>query len=302
MKDLIRKIGTILVLLLILSGSAYAQSYDQDFWDNPNVIWKTSSGSIITSSFAKKMFTQGGYTIQERDLRGGRKEIKMIPPNKEPKKIPRSFNWEDPRLTVKDDTGQKVSKEMSRLLVRMDTFDWELDTLAAGPIVLTFKLEERQKKSVWDEPQVEFIKEWFKQWKGQKLPEFSLRDLDDNLVDNSIARNKILVLNFWNSNCHPCIKEMEQLNKVVNIFSDKEVVFLAPNYESAGMTNQFLQSQKFDYRILSSAQSFMDELGIQYYATHIIVDKDGTIVDINVGGSSTIGLELGLKLSRLVAN
>jgi thiol-disulfide isomerase/thioredoxin len=284
---------------VISSQCLYAQTYDDDYWKNPSVIWKTSSGSIITAAFAKKMYTQGSYTMVERALRGGRKEVKMIP-QKKVVKIPKSFNWNDPNLVVRDENGQIIPIRMTRLLRKLKSVEWSTDTLETGSFQVTFQLGD-QGSSEWNEPRMQFIKDWVDQWKGHKLPEFALKDLDGEIVNNNIAKNKIVVLNFWNTKCDPCIKTMNQLNRVAEVFYDEEILFLAPNYEPNGMINFFLEDQKFNFRVLGSAQSLYDMLGLGYYPTHMIVDKNGVIIDINVGSVENIEKELGIKLSRLVA-
>ncbi|MEP5613563.1 MAG: TlpA disulfide reductase family protein [Cyclobacteriaceae bacterium] len=292
-----------ILLTLILSELTHAQTYDDDFWSNPNVIWKTGSGTIITSSFARKMYTQGNYKVVERDLRGGRLEVTMIRPPKVVKEVPANIDWNDPNLVVKDDSGQVLPKGMSELLLRIKSIEWEINKLETGITEVVFKLGASQKwKSAWAESNVEYVRDWVHEWRGKPLPDFKLTDIDGEVVDNSIGKGKILVFNFWNSGCGRCIKEMEQLNLIVEAFYDEEVVFLAPNYELAGSTGIFLERQRFNYRVLTNAQGFMDDLQLDYQPTHMIVDQEGTILDINVGSVSNIGEEIGKRLSYLLTS
>ncbi len=299
-----RKLGTTIFCILILSGLTHAQAYNDEFWDNPNVIWKTYTGTIITAAFAKKMHTQGNYGIMERELRGGRKEVKMVPPKKKVKKIPTNFNWNDPALVFKDDAGQLLPKEMPHLLLRFNSIKWNVDTSDAGDVEVTFNLgSSKLWKSAWAESNVQYIREWVERWKGQPFPNFSFKDLDGKLVNNNVVKGKFVVINFWSSQCNTCLKEISQLNKTTEAFYDEDdVVFLAPTFELSGTTNQFLSSKKFNYTVLSDAQSLMDELALEYYPTHMILDKEGNILDINVGGAYNIGEEIGKKLSWLLTS
>lgn len=296
------KISVAILSILIFSELTHGQTYGDDFWNNPDVIWKTNSGTIITAAFARKMYTQGNYSIIERDLRAGRKEIKMVPPVKEPRKVP-NIDWNDPNLIVKDDSGQILPTAMPSLLLRIKSIEWDVNTLATGETEVTFKLGASEKwKSAWAESNVDYVRNWVHEWRGKPLPKFSLKDVDGDIVDNSIAEGKIVVFNFWNTGCGRCIKEMEQLNVIVEAFYDEEVVFLAPNYELAGTTGLFLEKQRFNYRVLTDAQGFMDDLHLDYQPTHMIVDKQGTILDINVGSVSNIAEEIGKRLSWLIAS
>lgn len=299
--DFIKKIGSTIITILILSGLTQAQSYNDDFWANPNIIWKTNTGTIITAAFAKKMHTQGNYQIMERELYGGRKEIKMVPPETEIKKAPIKINWSDPNLVVKDDAGEIIPKERALMLSRIKSIDKKTSTLSDGSTQVIFNIGASEKwKSAWAESNIQYIKEWTAKWKGQRLPNFKFKSLEDEVVSNSTLKGKIKVLSFWNSSCNKCAREIPQLNKSFEALYDTEAVFLAPTYELSGTARMFKEEKNFNYTILSNAQSLIDDLGIEYYPTHMIVDGDGIILDINVGGYYNIGEDIGIRLSELL--
>lgn len=298
MGNLFRKIAATLILALISSVVLYAQPIDDSFWNDPKIIWKTDNGSIITSAFARKLHTQGNYTFQERKMRGGRREIKLVPSD-EPKPIAKNINWYDPNVTFKDENGEAISLEVSRFLIELNSISWQSDTLESGLVEVVMK---RNRKTAWDPPNVAIVKEWIDQWKGKPLPNFNLRDLNGDIVTNATLKNKILVINFWYTDCGSCTRDMQKLNSVSSSFHHPDVVFLAPSFESSGAINHFLERNQFNYSILSSAQPFMDALELQFYPAHMIVDADGTIVEINVGGDPYIDEDLSEKLSLLLRN
>ncbi len=301
MGNFFRRIGLTIFCILLISELTHAQSYGEDFWSNPNVIWKTYTGTIITAAFAKKMHTQGNYAIMQRDLRGGRKEVKMVPPKKQVKKTPGSFNWNDPALVIKDDAGQILPNNMHRLLLRLNSIKWSVDTLSSGAIEVVFNLgSSKPWKSAWTESNIQYVREWTDRWRGKQLPNFSFIDLDGKVVNNNAVKDQFLVLNFWNSKCDVCVKEIKQLNRTREAFYDEKVTFLAPTFEQSGTVSMFLETYNFNYKILADAQSLIDDLGLEYYPTYMIVDKDGTILDINVGGAYNIGEEIGKRLSWLL--
>ncbi len=302
MGNFFKRTGLTIFCILLLSRLTHAQGYNEDFWNNPNVIWKTYTGTIITAAFAKKMHTQGNYEIMERDLRGGRKEVKMVPPEKKVKRAPRGFNWNAPNLVIKDDAGEVLPDGMHRLLLRQKTIKWRADTLSDNSIEVVFNLNSSKPwKSAWAESNIEYVREWVDRWKGKQLPNFSFKDLDDRTVDNKSVEGQFLVLNFWNSKCVNCSKEIRQLNKMTQAFFDQKVTFLAPNFEQSGTVRMFLEEHNFYYKVLPNAQSLIADLGLEYFPTHMIVDKSGKILDINVGGTYNIGEEIGKKLSWLLS-
>lgn len=295
MGHMLTKSLTFLFFYMAWFAATQAQTIPQEFWDNPNVIWKTSSGTIITGSFAKKMHVEGNYTFEERAMSGSRKEIRMIPPGK---KSTATINWNDSNLTILDEYKQVVPRAVAQAMLRVIENKWETDTLDSGEIVLTVTLNSG--RSAWSYAGMESISGWVEQWRGKPLPYFKLKNQYDELVTNSTALGKILVLHFWNSNCIQCKDDMPELNKVKEAFGNDDVVFLAPNYEGDGTVEMFMRNETFEYQVLSSSQSFFDDLELGYHPTNMIVGRDGTILDINVGGGPTIGAEIAKKLSWLL--
>lgn len=287
---------TIIFFLTFLFGSVYSQTIPQEFWENPNVIWKTNTGTVITASFAKKMHIQGHYTFEERSMTGARKEIRMIPPKR---KSSGKIDWEDAKLMVVDEYDQRIPIAVAKSMIKVISSQWEIDTLESGKIILKLPLV-ASGKSMWTYTGSESISNWIADWRGKNLPAFSLKNQYDEIVNNRTTSGKILVLHFWNTNCRQCQSDIPQLNKIREVFSGEDVVFLAANYEGQGTIQTFLRKEQFDYQVLSSSQPLFDQLSLDYYPTHMIVDEEGKILYINVGGGPRIGEEIGKKLSWLL--
>ncbi len=282
--------------LMLASTVVLAQGPSQEFWDDPNIIWKTNTGTIITAEFAKKMHVEGNYTFQERAMRGTRKEIKMIPPQKASYT---HLNWRDPNLKVVDEYGLAIPIEVARSLMQVTSNTWKVDTLQTGVILLTMNLKTKGRPA-WTSPGMAHISEWMNKWRGKQLPGFIQNDVNGMVVSRSGSTGKVLVLSFWNSTCPECVGEIPKLNKVASLFSNGEVVFLAPTSEPEGTIRLFLEQNEFNYQVLPAAETLINELDIHYYPTHMIVDRQGYILDINVGGGAYIGEAIGKKLSWLL--
>lgn len=282
--------------MLLLFQAVQSQGVSDDFWNNPNVIWKTNSGTVITGSFAKKMHLQGNYSFEERPIGGVRLEVKMIPPGK---KSTSKIDWRNPQLRIVDENQKPIPLEVAKSLMRVISGKWKIDTLESKFIVLTIQLTSSI-SSKWVYVGSESIMQWIEKWKDKPLPYFSLKNQYDETVTSSSLLGKVIVINFWNTTCQQCRVDMPELNKVKEVFMNEEVVFLAPNYEGFGTVELFLNDQQFDYQVLSSAQALLDKLDMDFFPSHLIVDNTGKIRDINVGGGSRIGEEIGKKLSWLV--
>jgi len=66
-------------------------------------------------------------------------------------------------------------------------------------------------------------------------------------------RGKIVVLNFWSTKCAICHEEIPKLNKLVDKFSGKEVVFLGLTMENETRINPYLQKRPFKFTVVPNS-------------------------------------------------
>lgn len=120
--------------------------------------------------------------------------------------------------------------------------------------------------------------------KGQLIASFSYTDINGNFLSSDSLKGKVIVLNFWSITCGPCIIEIPELNKLVEIMKDKEVVFIAPAiYTSRELLNNgFLLQHPFNYQIVLVDN---DDYSVTSLPTHIIIDQDLKVVDRLTGYS-----------------
>jgi len=125
---------------------------------------------------------------------------------------------------------------------------------------------------------------------GKKLPDYTMTDIMGNTHTAASLKGKIVVMNFWFIGCKPCIKEIPQLNDVVEFFYDKPVVFLAPTFDEQDAVNEFLEDKTFNYQIISGmTDKEMDKYyDVKLWPTHIIYNKEGKIDSYLVGGQPNI--------------
>lgn len=112
---------------------------------------------------------------------------------------------------------------------------------------------------------------------GKKMSEFRLANLDGVKYKLGDLKGKIIVINFWFINCPPCQKEIPDLNKLVNDYKEKDVVFLAPALDGRDELVSFLRETKFEYQIIDESRWFAQKLGVTSFPTHLIIDKEGMI-------------------------
>ena len=117
---------------------------------------------------------------------------------------------------------------------------------------------------------------------GQRLPAFSLLDLQGKRVSSAALMGKPVVLNLWFTSCAPCRAEMPTLNRIQAEKATTDVVFLALTYESAPQVRAFLRRQAFTFRHLPDAKQYCAQFTTDYPIS-IFVDRNGLIQTILEG-------------------
>lgn len=111
---------------------------------------------------------------------------------------------------------------------------------------------------------------------GQQLPDFSLKDLSGNTISAESLKGKPVVINFWFTNCAPCISEMRALNVLHEKYKNSDVVFLAITFDKKITVQHFLKKHFFNFTIVPDAMIYCNHITSIYPIT-LFVDKNGLI-------------------------
>jgi thiol-disulfide isomerase/thioredoxin len=120
---------------------------------------------------------------------------------------------------------------------------------------------------------------------GDYVPPFSVYAMDSSIISSEKLKGKILVFTFWFSLCKPCLYEFPAINQMAASFkNDTDVVFIAPTWESTETVRRFMEMQPFVYIPCAEAASLIDAMKVVAYPTHVIVGRDGKILNSYAGG------------------
>ena len=121
---------------------------------------------------------------------------------------------------------------------------------------------------------------------GSAPPPLQLSQIVQGPNKNEITweklKGQVVVLEFWGTDCGPCIRAIPHLNELVDQFSGKPVVFLSVSDDNADRLKQFLQQRPIkswralDGPLISTQTAF----GVDGIPTIFIIDKSGKIAAI----------------------
>ncbi|WP_156112414.1 TlpA family protein disulfide reductase [Lacinutrix jangbogonensis] len=115
--------------------------------------------------------------------------------------------------------------------------------------------------------------------KGKELPKFELNLINGQKLNSESLKGKPTIINFWFSNCAPCIEEMPLLNKIKSEFVN-DVNFISITFQSQNEVNEFLKTNEFDFTHVIESKEYIKNLGFFAYPKTLILDKSLIITEI----------------------
>jgi|GEM_PF-1158096 len=140
---------------------------------------------------------------------------------------------------------------------------------------------------------------------GSTAPDFTVTTIDGKKVSIKSLKGKVVVLNFWFTQCPPCREEMPALNKFVDKYKDnKNVVFLAPEVvptTTVAEVQKFLKRVPFTYQVALGGKDAAALYQVKVFPANFVIDKKG-IVRMGYVGYNPYSLEeLGKTIPKLIA-
>ena len=118
---------------------------------------------------------------------------------------------------------------------------------------------------------------------GDRAPYFDAQTLagEEFSLKEHLGKNVVL-LNFWSVFCRDCLRRIEALNKINDLFSQRafELVGIAGDPPTPRMLSQvkkYAAKMHFDV-ILDPELEVFDSYGVEIIPFAVLVDRDGTVV------------------------
>lgn len=114
---------------------------------------------------------------------------------------------------------------------------------------------------------------------GKTFPNIKINTALGNWTNEH--KNKIIVINWWDTSCLPCRKEIPDLNKLVEKYRGRDIEFVAIIHDKENLS-RFLKEYKFIY-LQCYSDNDLSLLFEKSFPRHLVIDKNGKII-FNVGG------------------
>lgn len=135
---------------------------------------------------------------------------------------------------------------------------------------------------------------------GQAWPAFRLANLQGRMVDAASLRGHTTLINFYFSQCAPCVQETPVLTAYAH--AHPKVSVLAITFDDAGTTRDYVARRHFDWPVLPDAGTLIESVGVSAYPAMALVGPDGHVLRMALSSEIDPGHPLTVAaLSRWVA-
>jgi thiol-disulfide isomerase/thioredoxin len=205
-----------------------------------------------------------------------------------------TFDLNDPNVIYKDINGRIMTQDSVMAFLSKGSFSLKKNEINGGKteIILFRKSQEMNEK------ESSLTKEKLYKLLGTTFPSFELKDISGSPMTQKDLSGQVTVLNFWFTGCQPCISEMPELNRLTEKF--ESVNFVAFTFNDMNSVNNFLLNHNFKYIQLPNANDLIKALDINTYPTHMILDRNGIIKEIEVGAKDDIYVRLAYLVDKVL--
>lgn len=132
-------------------------------------------------------------------------------------------------------------------------------------------------------------------------PQFTAQTLDGETFNNASLRGRVILLQFWATQCPECRADQAVLDDVERMYAGQGLVVLAIDVgESETSVKNYLRANPRSVRIVVNAgNSLSARFGVQSFPYYVAIDSQGNIVGTQTGAGGVAGLRRLLGLAGL---
>lgn len=117
---------------------------------------------------------------------------------------------------------------------------------------------------------------------GLPAPDFSLRDINGEIVNLSDFEGKYVYIDVWNSACKPCYKEFPEMEKLIEKYKDNNIVFIGISLDRNEETwkRTIIKKELKGIQLFGHGwkSKFAKDYFVEYNPRFILIDKNQKIV------------------------
>lgn len=116
-------------------------------------------------------------------------------------------------------------------------------------------------------------------------------DFDGNEVAISDLKGKVVLIDFWETWCKPCLASFPTMQKIQEEYPDSFVVLaVTPGFtDTQKDAEEFAQEHDYTFEYLMDSNNLHQKLGVQGIPYKVYVDAEGKFIEKSMGTSGPQG-------------
>lgn len=121
--------------------------------------------------------------------------------------------------------------------------------------------------------------------KDRNAPSFTLGDFDGNNISSDRFKGKLLLLDFWEVWCGPCVESMPKVQQWHEKYKAKglEVLGIIHQKEFLPTAKQLIAKRKIGFPMLIGSDQTKKDYGITAVPVYVLIGKDGKVIMTSEG-------------------
>lgn len=144
-----------------------------------------------------------------------------------------------------------------------------------------------------DEPQQKTTSETESQSQtdAEYVEQATFTDFDGNEVSISDFKGKVVLIDFWETWCKPCLASFPTMQKVQEEYPDSFVVLaVTPGFtDTKKDAEAFARKNDYTFKYLMDSNNLQRKLGVQGIPFKVYVDAEGNFIEKSMGTSGPKG-------------
>jgi thiol-disulfide isomerase/thioredoxin len=129
---------------------------------------------------------------------------------------------------------------------------------------------------------------------GNQLPVFGLDDFENNRIESKDLKGKVVLLDFWEVWCGPCVVSMPKVQELEKKYAAKGLVVygMMSEPEQLETAKEMIRKRQITFPMLQSDAGINKTFGITAVPTYIVVDREGVVKFTSEGFSEALEKEI----------
>jgi peroxiredoxin len=138
--------------------------------------------------------------------------------------------------------------------------------------------------------------------KGSKAPDFTLKTAEGPPASLSDFRGSVVFLNFWRTDCAPCVAEMPDMETVARIFKGRKfhMMPVSLDMESSAVSRFYNEHNLTMPAYLDPGMNVASRYDVLGTPETFIIDSEGTVAQYYIGPQKWASSQMLARLDKLI--